>query len=65
MFLGAADLGVSRPEVAAAHGAAFGDAGFGYTGVLPAAGEWEVTAYVWLDRTGRFEDARTVQVEVR
>jgi hypothetical protein len=65
IFLGTATLGLSRPDVAAAHGAEYGDAGFAFTGVLPDAGEWEVTAYVWISRTGRFEDARSVQVVVR
>jgi hypothetical protein len=65
VFLGVATRGLSRPDVAAAHGAEFGDAGFALTGVLPEAGEWEITAYVWIDRTGRFEDARSVRVVVR
>jgi len=62
VFLGVADLGVTRSDVAAAHGAQFPNAGFVFTGVLPAEGEWEVVAYVWVTRTGRFEDARTVTV---
>jgi hypothetical protein len=65
VFLGVATLGLSRPDVAAAHGAEFGDAGLALTGVLPEAGEWEITAYVWIDRTGRFEDARSVTIIVR
>ncbi len=64
-FLGTATLGLSRPDVAAAHGWEYGDAGFAFTGVLPDAGEWEVTAYVWLHRTGRFEDARSVTLVAR
>jgi hypothetical protein len=65
IFLGTATLGLSRPDVAAAHGAEYVDAGFAFTGVLPDAGEWEVTAYVWLSRTGRFEDARSVTLVAR
>jgi beta-lactamase superfamily II metal-dependent hydrolase len=64
LFLGAAELGVARPDVAAAHGDRFPSAGFGFTGVLPE-GEWEISAYVWAARTGRFEDARSVTVIIR
>jgi len=64
-FLGTATLGLARPDVATAHGAQFANAGFGFTGVVPAEGEWEITAYIWSTRTGRFEDARTVTVTVR
>ena len=64
VFLGVADLGVARPDVAAAHGARFPAAGFAYTGTLEA-GEWDVTAYIWNVRTQRFEDARTVRVVVK
>jgi len=28
---------------------------------LPDTGEWEITAYVWVTRTGRFEDARSIR----
>jgi len=64
VFLGTADLGVSRPDVAAAHGARFPRAGFSFMGAL-GEGEWEVTAYIWNTRTGRFEDARTVKMTVK
>jgi len=64
IFLGTADLGVPRPDVAAAHGARFPNAGFSFQGVL-GDGDWEVTAYIWNYRTGRFEDARSVRVGVR
>jgi len=64
VFLGVADISLPRPDVAAAHGAQFPDAGFRFNGTLPE-GEWEVTAYVWGTRTGRFEDARSVRVVQR
>lgn len=64
IFLGVADLNIPRPDVAAAHGAQFVDAGFRLHTTLPA-GEWEVTAYVWVARTGRFEDARSVRLTIR
>jgi hypothetical protein len=63
-FLGIADLGVARPDVAAAHGARFPYAGFSFQRVL-GEGEWEVTAYIWNIRTQRFEDARSATVIVR
>jgi len=63
VFFGIAEIHLARPDVAAAHGAQFPDAGFRFTGTLPA-GEWDVTAYVWVTRTGRFEDARTTSVVV-
>ena len=65
VFLGVAQLGIARPDVAAAHGAQYPDAGFTWAGALPEAGTWEITAYVWSWRTGRFEDARTVTVVVK
>jgi len=64
LFLGTADLGVSRPDVAAAHGARFTNAGFSFQGAL-GDGEWEITAFIWNARTGRFEDARTVTITVK
>jgi len=63
-FLGVADINIARPDVAAAHGAHYPDAGFRLQTSLPS-GEWEVTAYVWVTRTGRFEDARTMRIVVR
>jgi hypothetical protein len=64
VFLGTADMGVSRPDVAAAHGARFPNAGFSFQGAL-GDGEWEITAYIWNSRTQRFEDARTVMITVK
>ncbi len=64
IFLGTADLGIARSDVAAAHGAPFSHAGFRLMATVPA-GEWEVTAYVWVERTGRFEDARSARIIIR
>ena len=63
-FVGAADLGAARPDVAAAFGASFGTAGFSLTTTL-APGTYDLAVYAWSTRTGRFEDARTVRVTVR
>jgi hypothetical protein len=64
VFLGEATLDVARPDVANAHAGASGHAGYQLTATL-GAGTWELTAYVWNDRTARWEDARTVTVTVR
>ena len=63
-FLGTATLNLARPDVAAAFGAGFDRTGFSLSAAL-APGEYDIAAYVWLARTGRFEDARTVRVVVR
>jgi hypothetical protein len=63
-FLGAAHIGLVRPDVAAAHGARFTRAGFRLLATLPP-GTWDVTAYVRVRRTGRFDDARSVAVSVK
>jgi hypothetical protein len=64
-FLGAAALGFARPDVAADFGAQFANAGFGQTSPTLEPGEYDITAYVWNERTGRWEDARTARVAVR
>jgi hypothetical protein len=66
VFVGAAELGLERPDVARAVGAQFGHAGWSLTTTtgLPA-GTYDLTAYFWSERTARFEDARTVTVTVR
>jgi len=53
MFLGAATVGLDRSGT-----------GFQLEASLPV-GTYELTAYVWSTRTGRFEDARSVVVIVR
>ena len=55
VFLGAADLDLPSTP-----------AGFALTSqvALPP-GQYSITAYVWLERTGRWEDARTVPLRVR
>jgi hypothetical protein len=64
-FLGAADLGVARPDVETAFGSQFGSAGFSSTTTALAPGRYDVTAYVWNRRTARLEDARAVAVAIR
>ena len=65
MFLGAATLGGSRPDVAAAYGKQFDRTGWSLAASGLPAGVYDVTAYFWSNRTGQFDDARTVTVTVR
>lgn len=66
VFLGEAALGGARPDVATAYGVAGRTAGFSLSVTTPLpAGEYEISAYIWLWRTGRWEDARRVRVWVR
>ena len=65
VFLGAADLGGERPDVAAVLGAARGRAGWNLAARPLSPGVYDVTAYFWCTRTARFEDARTVTVTVK
>jgi hypothetical protein len=64
-FLGVAALGGVRPDVGAEYGPQFDRAGFGFTAEGLGPGQYEVTAYAWNLRTGRWEDARTALVTVR
>jgi hypothetical protein len=64
-FLGVAELGGARPDVAAAFGAEFDRAGFGLTTSALASGEYDIVVNVWNRRTARWEDARSVRVTVR
>jgi hypothetical protein len=65
VFLGAAAVGGVRPDVAAQFGVQFERAGWDLTATGLAPGLYDVTAYFWSTRSGRFEDARTVSVTVR
>lgn len=66
VLVGEATLGVNRPDVGASFGAAFGKAGFELrSSVALAPGRYDVTAYVWNQRTARWEDARTGSLFIR
>jgi len=66
VFLGAADLGVERPDVAAAFSVKADRTGWNLTTTAELeAGTYELTAYFWSNRTARFEDARTINIMVR
>jgi hypothetical protein len=65
VFLGAAEVGGVRPDVAAAFGPQFERTGWqlAASGLDP--GVYDVAAYFWSTRTRQFEDARVVRVSVR
>lgn len=64
-FLGVAALAGERPDVGAAFGRQFDRSGFSLTVEKLPPGLYDVTAYAWNFRTGRWEDARTTRVTVR
>jgi len=64
VFLGEADLGGARPDVAWAFGLPTDATGYSLTAHLPM-GIYEVTVFAWNRRTARWEDARTLTVRVR
>lgn len=64
VFLGEATLTVDRPDVARAFDAAPVNAGYQLTTSLDP-GTYEITAYAWNVRTGRWEDARSLTAIVR
>lgn len=65
-FLGAAEVGLERPDVSRAFGDSALHAGWSLNPDHPLVpGVYELTAYFWSNRTGRFEDASTISVTVR
>jgi hypothetical protein len=64
VFLGAAEMNVLRPDVAAQYGAQFARAGWQLAAPALPPGEYDVVAYFWSARTQRFETARVVRVSV-
>jgi hypothetical protein len=65
VFLGAAKVGLRRPDVGAAMGAQFDRAGWELATPDLEPGKYDITAYLWSIRTGRFEDARSLVTTVR
>jgi hypothetical protein len=63
-FLGAAALDGARPDVAAQFGAGFGQSGWHLVAEVPP-GAYDVMAYYYSTRTGRFEDRQVVSTTVR
>jgi len=64
-FLGAADVGLRRPDVASAFGTRVDRAGWNLPAASLPPGVYDVTAYFWSSRLRRFDDARTVRITVR
>lgn len=64
-FLGVAELGGARPDIAAAYGPQFDRTGFGVRVERLEPGQYEITAYAWNVRTQRWEDARSAHVTAR
>lgn len=65
VFVGTAQPGGARPDVAAVHGSSFVGAGFSSPTFYLMPGVYDLTVYAHSLRTGRFETARTVRVTVR
>jgi len=65
VFLGVASYGGARPDVAAAHGDQFRDAGFGLTiqGLTP--GNYDLAVFPWSNVAGGFVPATIVRLTVR
>jgi hypothetical protein len=61
-FLGAAALGVPRPDVAAAFGPQYDRAGYALVAPALTPGMYDVIVYAHSTRTGQWEDARVVRV---
>jgi hypothetical protein len=64
IFLGAANYGQFRPDVAAAFGERFGHSAFGLTATLPA-GTYTLLVFPHVIRLGTFGAARTVTITVQ
>jgi hypothetical protein len=65
IFLGAAAYGGRRPDVGAAFGSRFTNAGYGLTAAAPPPGAYQVVVYARSAVTQRFEQARAVRISVR
>jgi hypothetical protein len=65
VFLGVADRGVNRPDVAATYGTRFAGTGYSLTvaGLTP--GIYDLAVFAWSESLGDFAPAATVQVIVR
>ncbi|MCA1561333.1 MAG: hypothetical protein LC804_14085 [Acidobacteria bacterium] len=63
MFLGAAAMGISRPDVGAAFGARFSSTGFVLNGAL-APGTYDVVAFAHSSVAGVFNNSQTARIQV-
>ena len=65
VFLGAANYGGARPDVAAAHGDQFAESGFGLIAQGLTPGNYDLAVFAWSMERAAFLPARTVRVTVR
>ncbi len=65
VFLGAASYGGARPDVAAVHGEAFRDSGFGLIVQGLAPGNYDLAVFAWSTEAADFVPAKVVRVTVR
>jgi hypothetical protein len=65
VFLGAATYGAGRPDVAAIHGEAFRDSGYGLLIQGLAPGDYELAVFAWSNVSGGFVPAQVVRVRAR
>jgi hypothetical protein len=65
VFLGATAYGGARPDVAAVHGDAFRDAGFGLVVQGLAPGDYDLAVFAWSTEAADFVPAKVVRVTVQ
>ena len=65
IFLGVANQGVSRPDVAAAYGEEFGQAGYELQAQGLSAGDYDLAVFAWSSRLSGFLPAAVTRVHVR
>jgi hypothetical protein len=65
VFVGAADTGGRRPDVATVYGEQFGDAGYGLVVSGLAPGTYDLAVFGYSTVTGDFVPAKVVRVTVR
>ena len=65
IFLGVANQGVSRPDVAAAYGEEFGQAGYELQAQGLSAGDYDLAVFAWSTRLSGFLPAAVTRVHVR
>jgi len=63
-FAGQAALGLTRPEVAASHGAQFQHAGYQLALSPMSAGTYEFVVYAWSERTARWDAAQVITMTI-
>jgi hypothetical protein len=65
VFMGAAEYGGQRPDVADVHGPQFAASGYGLDNVVLPPGTYDIAVFAYSTVTGAFAPAKTVRVLVR